>query len=360
LPERLNVDLIDYPGEWLIDLAMLEQGYEAWALEALDAARAPTRASEARSFIEFVTALDPGTAADEQLVIRGAKLFTDYLSAARETSSNPTVLGPGRVLLPGDLEGSPLLTFFPLAHDDQNFTATPGSLGAMLERRFRSYKQAVVVPFFETHFSRLDRQIVLVDALGAINGGPDALRDLEHAMQGILAAFRPGRSSFLTRLMGRRRVDRLLFAASKADLLNRRGHQGLEAILRKAVSRAERRAEDAGAAIEAVALAGLRATEDMETVKGGERFLCIRGIPEAGQQVAGKRFDGRAAAVIFPGDLPDDPLQAFETGVTAGRHRFVKFTPPRVSSRDTLGQTGDWPHIGLDRVVAFLLGDHLP
>lgn len=361
LPERLNVDLIDYPGEWLIDLAMLEQSFDAWSLEAIEAARAPVRAAAARAFLEFITPLDPAAAADEAVVIRGAKLFTQYLTTARGEAASPTVLGPGRFLMPGDLEGSPLLTFFPLAHEDTPFAAPPGSLGAMLARRFNSYKQTVVVPFFEAHFSRLDRQVVLVDALGAINGGPDALADLETAMQGVLAAFRPGRTGFLSRLIGRRRVDRLVFAASKADLLNRRGHAGLAAILRKAVSRAERRAEDAGALIEAVALAGLRATEDVETVKGGERFQCIRGIPAAGERIGARRFDGRTPAVVFPGDLPVDPLDAFEPArASVGQHQFVSFLPPRVSSRDTLGETGPWPHVGLDRIVAFLLGDHLP
>ena len=37
-------------------------------------------------------------------------------------------------------------------------------------------------PFFRDHFARLDRQIVLVDALAALNAGPDAVRDLERAL----------------------------------------------------------------------------------------------------------------------------------------------------------------------------------
>lgn len=361
VPERLFVDLIDYPGEWLIDLAMLEQSFDAWSLEAIDAARSPARLPAAKPFLEFLSALDPRHAADEQTAIRGARLFTDYLVRARQIADGPNVLGPGRFLMPGDLEGSPLLTFFPFAFDDQPAGADAGGLVAMLDRRFRSYKSAVVEPFFADHFSKLDRQIVLVDALGALNGGAETLRDLEHAMGGVLAAFRPGRSSLLGRLMGWRRVDRIVFAASKADFLNSANHAGLEAVLRAAVSRAERRAEDAGAAIAVTALAGLRATEDVVTQKGADRFQCIRGVPAAGETIAGKAFDGRKAGVVFPGDLPADPLDAFAVDHTTGpRHRFVRFEPPRVSSRDTLGQSGPWPHIGLDRIAEFLIGDRLP
>ena len=46
-----------------------------------------------------------------------------------------------------------------------------GSLAALMERRYDSYVAKVVKPFFFGHFARLDRQIVLVDALAALNAG---------------------------------------------------------------------------------------------------------------------------------------------------------------------------------------------
>ena len=65
----------------------------------------------------------------------------------------------------------------------------------MMERRYEAYKDIVVRPFFRDHFARLDRQIVLVDALAAFNAGPEALHDLEAALAGILDCFRIGRST---------------------------------------------------------------------------------------------------------------------------------------------------------------------
>ena len=64
----------------------------------------------------------------------------------------------------------------------------------MMERRYEAYKSHVVRPFFRDHFARLDRQIVLVDTLTALNSGPAALRDLENALSDVLRAFRAGRS----------------------------------------------------------------------------------------------------------------------------------------------------------------------
>ncbi len=45
----------------------------------------------------------------------------------------------------------------------------------MMERRFEAYKSHVVKPFFKEHFARLDRQIVLIDTLQAVNRGPEAV-----------------------------------------------------------------------------------------------------------------------------------------------------------------------------------------
>ena len=69
--------------------------------------------------------------------------------------------------MPGDLEGSPALTFAPLPDRRGREPIAHGTMAAMMERRYEAYKTHVVKPFFRDHFARLDRQIVLVDALDA-------------------------------------------------------------------------------------------------------------------------------------------------------------------------------------------------
>ena len=113
-PGRLHVDIVDYPGEWLIDLPLLEMSFADWSLRAVEDARAPHRAEAAKDWLAFLSTLDPDAPADEQAALTGAGLFTRYLQAARAPDPELTAPGPGRFLLPGDLAGSPLLTFFPL------------------------------------------------------------------------------------------------------------------------------------------------------------------------------------------------------------------------------------------------------
>ncbi len=363
LKRRLHIDIVDYPGEWLTDLGLIEQDFQAWSLSALAAVRHPRRAAEAAAFLALIARLDAGseTGEPERIAIEGARLYTAFLEACRAREAHLAILGPGRFLMPGDLEGSPLLTFFPLPSSTLapggvgvGAAATNGALGTLLSRRFESYKTHVAIPFFRDHFARLDRQIVLVDVLSALESGPDALAELEDSLDRLLAAFKVGANSWLSFLSGRR-IDRILFAASKADHLNRSDHARLTAILDKAVTRAKARGLAAGTEHRTLALAALRATEDVETVRGGERFSSLRGRPMAGERLAGRRYSGEEAAVVFPGDLPKDPLDAFDAhAVDTGAHRFVRFAPPRIADADTA-----WPHLGLGTVVSFLVADRM-
>ncbi|MDX2204056.1 MAG: YcjX family protein [Hyphomicrobiaceae bacterium] len=356
---RLHVDIVDYPGEWLADLGLIDTTYEAWCRSALQDAEAPRRTPAAAEWLGFMRTLDAGAAASEQAALKGADLFTRYLRAARAADPALAAPGPGRFLLPGELEGSPLLTFFPLALPEGQ-AAARGSLHAMLARRFESYKSHVAKPFFRDHFARIDRQIVLMDALGAANAGPGALDDLEGAMGAVLRAFRPGANTWLSSILSHR-VDRIVFAATKADHLHHASHDRLEAVLRMLADQAIARAEVAGAGVKVMALAALRATREAEARSGRQMLPVIVGTPLAGERVAGRVFDGRTEAGIFPGDLPEEAaiLRRPRPPGAAPAVEFPRFRPPRLGLDAPSGEAPPFPHIRLDRAIEFLIGDLL-
>ena len=352
----LALDIVDYPGEWLLDLPLLEKSYAQWSRETIEASRTPARAPLASDWRTFLADLDPAAPAREEVARTAAELFTAYLRKARDDVYALSTLPPGRFLMPGDLEGSPALTFAPLPVGEEERIA-PGSLAAMMARRYEAYKTHVARPFFRDHFSRLDRQIVLVDALTALNSGPAALRDLENALTGVMQAFRAGRSSRLAAIV-RPRIDRILFAATKADHLHHTSHDRLEAILRAITAKAIDRAEGVGADIDVIALAAIRATREAEIRHGRETLQAIVGVPQAGERLDGQVFDGVAEAAVFPGELPENPAAALDgeaIGLAEADNdwRFLRFRPP-------LRQAGaPAPHIRLDRALQFLIGDRL-
>ncbi len=361
-PAQFTIDIVDYPGEWLLDLPLMGKSYAQWSRETIEASATAARASLAADWRGHLQATDPRGTASEADARRAAELFTAYLRASRAENHALSSLPPGRFLMPGDLDGSPALTFAPLAVTE-GARSPAGSLAAMMERRYEAYKTHVVAPFFRDHFARLDRQIVLVDALAALNAGPAAVRDLETALSELLLAFRAGRQSLVSSLF-RPRIDRILFAATKADHLHHTSHDRLEAILRVLTARAIARAEGVGARVDVIAMAAVRATREAAVRDGAVTLDAIVGTPLAGERIDGELFDGEAEAAIYPGELPPDPKTALRGDVLArdageaAAYRFVRFRPPS-SAPGADGRAGPLPHIRLDRAMQFLLGDRL-
>src|SRR5690606_9560262 len=206
---------------------------------------------------------------------------------------------------------------------------------------YEAYKTHVVKPFFREHITRLDRQIVLIDAMQALNAGPEAVADLERALTEILACFRAGRGFFLSDLVSRR-IDRILVAATKADHIHHESHDRLQAIVRRLADRAVERARFSGAEVDALAMAAVRATREGTVSQGRETLPVIIGTPLAGETIGGETFDGETETAIFPGDLPQNPDTAIQGA--ADPVRFVRFRPPRLE-RTAEGATLSLPHI---------------
>ncbi len=351
---KLNIDIIDYPGEWLLDLPLLDKSYAEWSHQAITRAGAPGRRGLAAAWLAGVAAASPDAPENETTARELAAAFTEYLRVARRADGALATEPPGRFLMPGDLDNSPLLTFSPLNHVG---ATRSGSLARMMERRYDAYRNVVVRPFFRDHFARLDRQIVLVDVLNALNGGPAAIAELEAALVGVLACFRLGRTGWLSGLVSRR-IDRILFAATKADHLHHGDHDRVEAILGHIVNRAVEHAKFAGARVDVLALASVRATREASVTTSGETLPSIIGTPLPGETIDGRTFDGATEAALFPGDLPKDVASAVAADAPRADVRFVRFRPPRLE-RTAEGLTLSLPHIRLDRALEFLLGDKL-
>lgn len=352
----LAIDIVDYPGEWLLDLPLLEMSYESWSRQTLTAARQGARAAPFAAYVKQLAEVSPGAKADEMLARELAEMFTAGLIACRAEGISLSSLPPGRFLMPGDLAGSPALTFAPLDLPDMG-EAPAASLHAMMARRFEAYKSLVVKPFFRDHFSRLDRQIVLVDVLSALNAGREALSDLETAITDVLGAFRVGQNTLLSSLFAPR-IDKVLFAATKADHLHHGNHDRLEAVLRLLTRRALARVQGAGSRLDVVALAAVRATREVEIRRGRETLACIAGVPAAGERLGDEVFDGLREAALFPGDITHNPSTLFDPSIASEPLKFLKFRPP-VPQFAAEGGLQPLPHIRLDSALEFLIGDKL-
>ena len=339
-PAELRLEILDYPGEWLLDLPLLAQSYRDWSRTTLERARSDARVPLARDWLDFLARHPADSVGEPQVAEQAHRLYRGFLAACR-TQEQLSLLQPGRFLNPGEIADSTLLCFCPMPF---RIGAQPreGSMAALMEARFETYKQLVVRPFFTQLARGVDRQIVLVDVLRALNAGQAAFADQRLAFEMILAAFRFGRRSILRILFGAR-VDRVLFAATKADHVPALQRDHLEALMANLVAVPTLRAEAAHARVATTALASIRCTEDGTDTIDGRKLDVVIGLPEGGERRI--RF--------FPGIVPVTPPPE---GFWGERFtEFPVFQPPRIAPADGDGV----PHINLDKTLDFLLGDIL-
>ncbi len=216
----------------------------------------------------------------------------------------------------------------------------PGSLRAKVIEAFERYRNDVVRRFYDEHFCLFDRQIVLVDLLTCLNRGPAHFADTQRALCLTVESFRYGRTGLLGRLFAPR-IDRLLFAASKADHVAPSQHAALRQLLELLVAPAGRAARFEGLVPEFLALAAVRSTEVVRIEHQGQLLSCVRG----------RLKDEPRETVLFPGEIPEGLPEPEDWA--SGRFRFREFAPRRLRP----GARGT--HIRLDQALEFLLGDKL-
>jgi uncharacterized protein len=337
---EVRIEIVDYPGEWLLDLPLLRQSYAEWSRVMLDLTRHGARAALARDWLDFLARHPADSAGDPQTARQAHNLYRDFLAACRERAQL-SFLQPGRFINRGQSADISILWFCPVPLP-VGAQPRPGSLAAMMEARFEAYKRVIVQPFFEQLARDVDRQIVLVDVLRALNAGEEAFTDQRAALDVILAAFRFGRRNLLRLLFGAR-IDRVIFAATKADHVPALQRDHLEALMANLVEAPTLRAKAAHSRVAAASLASICCTEDDTDVIDGRKVDVVVGLPEG----SGRRIR------FFPGIVPVTPPPP---GFWGERFtEFPVFQPPRIEAAAEKGI----PHINLDKVLDFLLEDAL-
>ena len=344
-PRRLRLEFLDYPGEWLLDLPLLNESFSAWSAGTLR--RMEQQAEDiGREFLAFVRGLPARTPADESLAAAGHRLFRAALIRMRD-QRGLSFLQPGRFLMPAPGPEPPWMVFFPMNGS--------GGLATLLHNRFDAYREAVARDLTSPLFGRVDRLVVLADVLSALHAGPEAFADMAEALGAAAAALR-WRQSWIDSIPVLRDlllpdwmtpdwllpagIRRVAFAATKADHVADRQRGNLAALMRNLVGLPER---GASATTVAFAIASVRCTEDFVWTLEGRNISAVRG------RVLGEERMTRS----YPGEVPDRPPDpAFWT------HAFLalpEFEPRQLPANGRAGV----PMIGLDGLLAFLLEDVL-
>lgn len=354
----LTLDITDYPGEWLLDLPMLKQTYEQWSEQTHVLLTAAPRDEHAKAFLAKVASIDPFAVAEEEVLAELAKEYTALLHTFRY-KLGLSVIQPGRFILPAELAGAPILEFFPFpnltdidGNDYQN--ASDDSFIGMLRARFLEYKEEVVKKFYRQHFLRFDRQIVLADCLTPLNAcsensGPESFADLQLAIDMILESYSYGKSGLFARLFSPK-IDKLLFAATKADHVTSEQHAPMVSLLNQLIYQSKHNLNFEAIEMKTLAIAAVKSTNSGKSFHKGQQVSVIQG--HTVKSTSENRQGTLEKITLFPGSVPEKlPEKEFWQQCA---FNFINFAP---MSGMTKHQS--LPHIRMDQVLQFLLADKM-
>jgi len=340
-PATITIRIVDYPGEWLLDLPLLGQSYAEWSRATLRLYRRGVRAEAAADFLAFIAQHRHDETASEETAKQAHDLYRAFLIKARDVHGL-SHLQPGRFLCPGNLADAPFLWFAPLDVPD-NAVVTPNTLGALMEGRYDVYKREVVARFYDDHFRWFSRQIVLVDVLRALLAGREAFEDQRLALEAILQSFRYGSGSLFSKLIRGPHIDKVLFAATKADHVPDIQRDHLAELLRNMAAFPAIEAKSASARFDVIPVASVISTAEDTQEIDGQRV----------QVVVGRPVGGDKQAKFFVGTVPIRPPRPDTWN--APFLNVPLFEPPVIDPSPVDGVA----HINLDRALEFLVGDRL-
>lgn len=334
---KLLLDIVDYPGEWLLDLPMLRQEFQQWSEQQWHLLEQEPRAALSQSWQQKVIALSGQEPDDEAL----HQLAHDYGELLKQFKYEHglTQLQPGRMLMPGELEGTPALAFFPLPQQKLLEGEEGEALWRILEGRFNYYVKHVVGAFYRNYFSRFDRQIVLVDCLTPLNQGAAQFQEMQNALASVMESFSYGQQNWLKQLF-QPKIERVLIAATKADHVTQEQFSNLSSLLKELVQGGLRYVSGYDIKTESQALAAIRSTRFGHVQQGKARVPALKG----------NRLEDGQTLTLFPGEVPAKlPDDAY---FSQHGFNFLEFAPePRHSEFSPL------PHIGMDKALQYLLED---
>jgi predicted YcjX-like family ATPase len=336
----LKLRIVDYPGEWLLDLPLMSQSYAEWSRAMMLLWRRGLRAEAAKDFFAFIADHPADEASSEAVAKQAHDLYRALLITGRD-KHGLSYLQPGRFVCPGALGDVPYLWFAPLDVPANVDRPAAGTLGALMEERYEVYKREVVGRFYEDYFRHYGRQIVLVDVLGALLAGREAFEDTRLATEAILESFRYGQHNILTKLIGSARVEKVLFAATKADHIPDLQRDNMSALLRNM------------AALPALDARGNNADIDFTTIAS------VASTVEAAQEVDGRQgVIGRMVGAGKQTRFYIDPIPVQPPRLESWGAPFLgipQFEPPLIDPAPVDGI----PHINLDLALDYLIGDRL-
>ncbi|NOR69933.1 MAG: YcjX family protein [Methylomarinum sp.] len=263
---KVLIEIRDYPGEWLLDIPLLNQSYYQWCLECNHRFQQPEIKPLLAELLDDLSQIDLMAQIDEQTIKRLHQRYVTFLQSCKQAGLS--LIQPGRFLLPGN-EPSDILPFVPLLGINELTVellsdASQDSYFKQMKTRYEQYVENQVKPFYDDYFNNVHRQIILVDVLKGLSKGEAYLEDMRLALARVMDSYHYGRNNLYQRTFNPQ-VEQIVFVATKIDQVLPEQHENIRSLLSSLVSHAYIESNVEGIDMSCEAVAAVRCTKLIKT-----------------------------------------------------------------------------------------------
>ena len=334
---NLFIDIWDYPGEWLMDLMLLNMSYEQFSKKMREQVKKLTAVVDSTSkLFDYRGKLKPNEPVDHKQLKSVVGTYVDWLKQCKQRGF--ALIVPGRFVLPGNLEGAPIIEFVPWLWEDFVPDSRSDSLYNTMKFRYENYREKIVKKFYSDSFSKLDRQIILIDCFKALQGGKETYNNINDTFEVLLNNFNYGSNNILSRIFSPN-IDKVIFAATKADQITIDEQKNLLSLLKSMVTSASRKVRGEGSNCQYMVMSSIAATR-------------CKMINHRGDNIQVLSTDYEDDKSYYPGEIPpnwsQESMEAYQK-----YFKFKELRPPKLSAGDPV------PNMNMDIMLQYILGDKL-
>lgn len=323
--EKRQLNIYDYPGEWLMDLPLIEKSFADWSAQVLAQQLSEPQKTHAKDWQALLAQFDfdqqPTADATEELI----QAYRAYLKQAK--ADGISILQPGAMLFDDNWDWR-----------GQGFCPLPSKISIdpshAWTRRFQSHYDDFVTqwlkPLQKRFFAHADKQIILLDLMEGLNFGKAYLSEMKEALNHLVSSFVYGKREWYQRFHQPLGIVKVAFVVTKADLVPQDQHANLLQLLKDISQGAVQQLQDKDVEVEFFLVSSLIATKP----------------DNQAHSLMYKHLSGETRIARF-----DDIPQRINDWREGDFYPYLKALPPKIE------QEGDIRAMNFDRLLDYMLKD---
>lgn len=262
-------EFIDYPGEWITDMPMMNKTFSQWSDSAWAQQMTEPQNYYAQSWHQFIKGFNFDLMPNEQSIGLLVGEYRNYLKQAK--SGGISLLQPGSFLITGSGYDWENKGFAPLPTKVTSDISHPWN--RVFSENYQNFIEQWIKPLKAKSFKESDKQIILVDLFEGLNHSKLHLQQLKETLSNLSETFVYGNPNWFSKNVLRKSViGKVAFVATKSDLIPESQKPMLLSLLKDVTEGARARFSDKDIQFEHFLVSAIQAT-DAGKAKNSLRYV---------------------------------------------------------------------------------------